>query len=325
MISVKVICMCIEGVANLMIMKIGKKNIFTDNKYVVLLCTLCTFLWGSAYPAIKLGYDFFNIQSGDSFSKLVFAGYRFLLAGIILMIIQKVMGKSVMPKALSDFKSLTFLGIIHTLLQYVFLYIGMANTTGVKSSILGSVGVFVSIILAHFVYKNDKLSLNKIIGCIIGFLGIIVINFEIGSLNASFNLIGDGFVIFSAAMGSIGSVYNKELVKGNDVFVVTIWQLILGSLMLIIIGKSAGGTLVFKSIKCGGLLLYMALLSSISLVVWSALYKYNKVGKIAIYSFLIPVFGVLLSAILLGDSIADGKSLIALVLACTGIWIVNNE
>lgn len=101
-----------------------------------------------------------------------------MLAGIILMIIQKAMGKSIMPKALSDFKSLIILGIVHTLLQYVFLYIGMANTTGVKSSILGSVGIFVSIILAHFIYKNDKLSLNKIIGCIIGFLAIIVINFK---------------------------------------------------------------------------------------------------------------------------------------------------
>ncbi len=305
--------------------KINLHKIFTDKRYIVLLCTLCTFLWGSAYPAIKLGYDFFNIQSNDSFSKLLFAGYRFFIAGVILMLIQKALGKSIMPKDLSDFKSLTLLGIVHTLLQYVFLYIGMANTTGVKSSILGSVGVFVSIILAHFIYKNDKLSSNKIIGCIIGFLGIVIINFEGENFYLDFNLTGDGFVILSTVMGSIGSIYNKELVKKNDVFVATIWQLILGSLMLIIIGKSAGGILIFTSPKCGILLLYMALLSSVSLVVWSALYKYNKVGKIAIYSFLIPVFGAFLSAILLGDSIWNIKSLAALILACIGIWIVNKE
>ncbi|KZL92058.1 DMT family transporter [Clostridium magnum] len=301
--------------------KINLDKILTDKRYIVLLCTLCTFLWGSAYPAIKLGYNFFYIQSKDSFSKLLFAGYRFFLAGIILMLIQKAMGKSIMPKAMSDFKNLTLLGIVHTLLQYVFLYIGMANTTGVKSSILGYVGVFVSIILAHFIYKNDKLSLKKIIG----FLGIIIINFQGKNFNLDFNLTGDGFVILSTVMGSIGSIYNKELVKKNDVFVATIWQLILGSLMLIIIGKFSGGTLIFTSAKCGILLLYMALLSSVSLVVWSALYKYNKVGKIAIYSFLIPVFGALLSAVLLGDSIWDIKSLVALALACIGIWIVNRE
>jgi len=91
------------------------------------------------------------------------------------MMIQKVMGKKVMPKLLSDFKGFTLLGFVHTLLQYVFLYIGMANTTGVKSSILGSVGVFISVILAHVIYKNDKLSLNRMVGCI-ACVGIWIVN-----------------------------------------------------------------------------------------------------------------------------------------------------
>ena len=155
--------------------KTNTDKIFTNKKNIALLAIFCTFLWGSAYPAIKLGYDFFSIPSNDSYSKLLFAGYRFLLAGLILMMIQKVMGKKVMPKLLSDFKGFTLLGFVHTLLQYVFLYIGMANTTGVKSSILGSVGVFISVILAHVIYKNDKLSLNRMVGCI-ACVGIWIVN-----------------------------------------------------------------------------------------------------------------------------------------------------
>ena len=61
-------------------------------------------MWGSAYPAIKLGYDVFGIHSDDSYLKLIFAGYRFLIAGIILITIQKLMGKSIMPKSIGDFK-----------------------------------------------------------------------------------------------------------------------------------------------------------------------------------------------------------------------------
>ncbi|KZL91815.1 DMT family transporter [Clostridium magnum] len=304
-------------------LKFNVQKIFTTKKYIVLLAILCTFLWGSAYPVIKLGYDIFDIQSNDSFLKLIFAGYRFLVAGIILMIIQKLMGKSIMPKSVSDFKSFVFLGIVYTLMQYVFLYIGMANTTGVKSSILGSLSSFINIVLVHFVYKDDKLSTKKIIGCAIGFLSIIVLNFQGGGIGGSFKLMGDGFLIFSALMGSIGSIYNKNLVKTNDVFVTTAWQLIFGSLMLIAIGKSAGGTLHIASAESGILLLYMALLSSVALVVWSTLYKYNKVGKITMYNFLTPIFGAILSAFLLGETIFEVKNLVALVLACTGIWIVN--
>jgi drug/metabolite transporter (DMT)-like permease len=306
-------------------LKFNAEKKFTNKKYIVLLAILCTFLWGSAYPLIKIGYDVFGIQSKDSFLKLIFAGYRFLSAGIILMLIQKAMGKSIMPKAKSDFKSFILLGAVYTLMQYVFLYIGMANTTGVKSSILGSLSSFINIILVHFIYKDDKLSAKKIMGCIIGFLAIIILNFEGEGLNSSFKLIGEGFLIFSAVMGSIGSIYNKSLVKNNDVFVTTSWQLIFGSLMLIAIGKSAGRTMVIVSAQSVILLLYMALLSSVALVVWSTLYKYNKVGNITVYNFLTPIFGAILSALLLGETIFDIKNLVALVLACTGIWIVNRK
>lgn len=305
--------------------KFDAEKIFTSKKYIILLAILCTFLWGSAYPAIKLGYDVFGIHSDDSYLKLIFAGYRFLIAGIILITIQKLMGKSIMPKSIGDFKGFMLLGFVYTLMQYVFLYIGMANTTGVKSSILGSLSSFINIFLVHFIYKDDKLSVKKVTGCIIGFLSIIVLNFEAGTINGSFKLMGDGLLILSALMGSIGSIYNKNLVKNNDVFVTTGYQLIFGSLMLIIIGKSAGGNLSVSSAESGILLLYMALLSSVALVIWSTLYKYNKVGNITMYNFLTPIFGAILSAFILGESIFEVKSLIALTLACTGIWIVNRK
>jgi drug/metabolite transporter (DMT)-like permease len=306
-------------------LKFNAEKVFTNKKYIILLAILCTFLWGSAYPVIKLGYQVFGIQSNDSFLKLIFAGYRFLAAGIILMFIQKLMGKSIMPKSKTDFKSFMLLGSVYTLMQYVFLYIGMANATGVKSSILGSLSSFINIVLVHFIYKDDKLSPKKIIGCTIGFLSIIILNFQGGGLNGSFKLMGDGFLILSALMGSIGSIYNKSIVKTNDVFVTTAWQLIFGSLMLIVIGKSAGGTLHIVSAGAGILLLYMALLSSVALVVWSTLYKYNKVGNITMYNFLTPIFGAILSALLLGETIFEFKNLAALILACTGIWIVNRK
>ncbi|OOM10369.1 DMT family transporter [Clostridium saccharobutylicum] len=305
--------------------KFDAEKIFTNKKYIILLAILCTFLWGSAYPAIKIGYDVFGIHSDDSYLKLIFAGYRFLIAGIILITIQKLMGKSIMPKFIGDFKGFMLLGFVYTLMQYVFLYIGMANTTGVKSSILGSLSSFINIFLVHFIYKDDKLSVKKITGCIIGFLSIVVLNFQAGTINGAFKLMGDGLLILSALMGSIGSIYNKNLVKNNDVFVTTGYQLIFGSLMLIIIGKSAGGNLSIVSAESGILLVYMALLSSVALVIWSTLYKYNKVGNITMYNFLTPIFGAILSAFLLGESIFEVKNLIALVLACTGIWIVNRK
>lgn len=56
-------------------------------KNVVYVCAaFCCLLWGSAYPAIKSGYDLFQIATDDIPSKIVFAGYRFLFAGGLLLL-----------------------------------------------------------------------------------------------------------------------------------------------------------------------------------------------------------------------------------------------
>ncbi len=70
-------------------------SVFTDRKLVFLLATLCCLLWGSAYPAIKNGYLLFQIAPDDIPSKLVFAGYRFLFAGLVLLIVAAASRKRV--------------------------------------------------------------------------------------------------------------------------------------------------------------------------------------------------------------------------------------
>ncbi|MDA6495013.1 EamA/RhaT family transporter, partial [Escherichia coli] len=74
---------------------------------------------------------------------------------------------------------------------------GLAFTTGVKGSIMNATGTFFSVLLAHFIYHNDKLSYNKALGCILGFAGVMVVNFSSG-MDFSFSLLGDGSVVMAA-------------------------------------------------------------------------------------------------------------------------------
>lgn len=67
--------------------KFDVEKIFINKKYIILLVILCIFLWGSVYLVIKIGYDVFGIYLDDSYLKLIFVGYRFLIVGIILIII----------------------------------------------------------------------------------------------------------------------------------------------------------------------------------------------------------------------------------------------
>jgi len=304
--------------------KLHQEKIYTNPVNVLLFSVLCTLLWGSAFPCIKIGYGLFGLSTGDIPGKLVFAGIRFLAAGIIVLAINLFQTKKLMRPNRSNIKGILLVSIFQSILEYIFFYISMSHTTGVKGSIIDASGFFFVVILAHIFYKNDKLTFKKIAGCIIGFLGIIIINMNgLSASDFSFTFLGDGFMILAALFFAIGSVISKNVCQKADAAMVTGYQLGIGGLVLTIIGLSFGGSL--KQILLPGILLliYMAFLSAIAFTLWTTLTKYNKISKIAVYNFLTPVFGTLLSSLFLGENLFTWTNLFALLLVCIGIYVVN--
>ena len=306
-------------------MNILRSNTFTNKKFVFTVATLCCLLWGSAYPSIKIGYTLFNISSADAASETLFAGYRFIMAGIIVLVIAKLSGKRIFVLSKENIVQLFILGTTQTALQYIFFYIGLANTTGVKGSIMNSTGAFFSVILAHYIYINDKLNMNKAVGCIIGFMGVMTVNFSGDLLKSSFVFYGDGFVILAAFIFSAAAIYGKKLTKTMDVAMVTGYNLFIGGIILALIGISTGGKVDNFNVPSSLLLIYMAILSAAAFSLWALLLKYNKVGQVAVFNFLVPVFGVILSSIFLRENIISLKNILALVFVCLGIWMVSRE
>ncbi|MBS0056818.1 DMT family transporter [Yersinia sp. Marseille-Q3913] len=297
--------------------------LFTNKKFVFLVATFCCLLWGSAYPAIKNGYVLFHIAPDDIPSKMVFAGYRFLLAGLVLLMVAMASGKAIGRLQKSQYKQIAILGLTQTTLQYLFFYIGLAYTTGVKGSIMNATGTFFSVLLAHYIYQNDRLTFNKIIGCALGFAGVMVVNFGSDLMDFHFSLIGEGSVVLAAFILSAASIYGKRISQTMDTTIMTGYQLAIGGLVLTVGGYLFGGNLADFGWRALLLLGYLVLLSSAAFALWSLLLKYNRVGMVAPFNFLIPVSGAVLSAIFLNESILEWKYAIALVLVCVGIVLVN--
>ncbi len=290
---------------------------------VVLLACLCCLLWGSSYPAIKNGYALFGIAVGDIPTKMVFAGYRFVIAGVLLLGLAALTQRPLFNLSWKNLRQITALGLTQTTLQYIFFYIGLAYTTGVKGSIMNATGTFFSVLLAHFIYKNDQLSWNKSLGCLIGFVGVMVVNFNQDLLDFHFTLVGEGFVVLAAFILSAASIYGKKVSQTMDSIILTGYQLFIGGVVLVLGGYVTGGSLNGFTWQSSALLFYLALLSAVAFALWAILLKYNRVGMVVIFNFLVPVFGAILSAIFLGESILEWKNMIALVLVCTGIWLVT--
>lgn len=285
--------------------------------------TLCCLLWGSSYPAIKSGYELFAIATDDIPSKIVFAGYRFLFAGVLLLLFAMAQRKPIARLSQRQYGQIAILGLTQTSIQYIFFYIGLAFTTGVKGSIMNATGTFFSVLLAHLIYKNDRLSYNKSIGCVLGFAGVMLVNVNPSLLDFSFSMMGDGFVVLAAFILSASMLYGKRISQTVDPTVMTGWQLAFGGGVLVLGGYLTGGTLAVHSVQAAVLLGYLTLLSSIAFALWSVLLKYNRVSMIAPFNFVVPVAGTVLSGIFLGENILEMKYAIALVLVCSGIWWVN--
>jgi drug/metabolite transporter (DMT)-like permease len=298
-------------------------SLFTRKKFAWLCAAFCCLLWGSAYPAIKNGYEIFAIATDDLPGKIVFAGYRFVIAGLLLLAFALLQGKPIARLSRRQFSQLAVLGVTQTAVQYIFFYIGLAFTTGVKGSIMNATGTFFSVLLAHFIYQNDRLSVNKIVGCVLGFAGVMVVNFNSRLMDFSFSWMGDGFVVLAAFILSAASLYGKRISQTVDPTIMTGWQLAMGGVVLTVGGYLAGGRLTFHGWESVAILSYLALLSSVAFALWSLLLKYNRVGMIAPFNFLIPVSGAVLSAIFLQESIMEWRYALALVLVCFGIWRVN--
>lgn len=299
---------------------------FLTNPFVVcLLAMVCCGLWGSAFPCIKIGYQMFRIAADDTASQILFAGYRFMLAGVFTIIIGSIFGRKFLLPQRASMGKILKLCMLQTVLQYLFFYIGLAHTTGVKASIIEAVNVFVAIFVASIFFHQEKLTTRKLIGCVIGFCGVILINLTGTGIETSMSLIGEGFIFFSTVAYAFSSVCLKHYSKAENPVVLSGYQFLLGGFIMSICGGIMGGHVRAFYGKSIAMLFYLAFISAVAYTLWGILLKYNPISKVAVYGFMNPVFGVILSAVLLpGENEELGmKSIVALILVCTGIYVVN--
>ena len=297
------------------------ESFYKNTKTRCILALVCCALWGSAFPCVKTGYEWFHIE--DAPSQVLFAGYRFFLAGIFTFLISCILEKRMIVMKSSSAPYIFAQGILQTTIQYICFYIGLAHTTGAKGSVINASNAFFSILVAHFLLKSEKVTWKKGIGCLIGFAGVIVINLAPGAWGSGFSLKGEGLVLLCAFAYGASSVTLKLISAREEPTTITAYQLLFGGTALIIIGLAAGGSVYGFTGKSTLLLIYMALLSTAAFTLWAELIKYNPVGKVAIFGFSIPVFGVVLSAIFLHENIWTMQNLAALVLVSIGIFVVN--
>ena len=305
----------------------ASSSIFQRPAWVALLAFLAAFSWGWAFPLVKLGFAEFGIAQDMTASKMLFAGLRFGLAGVIILLIALLTGRSFNYKAtapkgsISNALFLLLFALMNTTLHYAAFYIGLSYSQGARAAILNSMSVFTLVILACIFFKSDKMTYRKLLGCVIGFTGILTLNVG-GKQSGAFTLLGDGLIILNALCGAFAGLLTRGVNKRIDVFVGTGYSLAVGGALLIIPSLLMGAALPHVSLWGLCILALLIGISTIGFTLYNKLLTCNPIGKVAIWNSLIPVVGALTSCLCLGETFYP-KYIFAAGLATLGIYIIN--
>ena len=298
-----------------------KISIFQRPVWVVVFALTAAIAWGWAFPLIKVGFSAFGITADMTGSKMLFAGIRFAVAGLIVLSVARSSGRSFKTNETGDWWFILAFALMNTTLHYFFFYVGMSHSEGSRAAILNSLSTFLVVLLACACFKSDRLTTRKVLGCVVGFSGILALNLG-GAESGRFTLLGDGMIILNAICGALSNLMTRGLSRRIDVFVGTGYGLTIGGILLIIPGLLFGGTLPHINMLGIVCLLLLIAISAVGFTLYNKLLSLNSVGKVAIYNSLIPVVGAVTSCLCLGETFHP-KYALAGGLAAIGIYIIN--
>ena len=301
-------------------------NIFQDKRYKAILAIICAVGWSMAYPLIKVGYGIFEISADDLGGKLLFAGVRFLFAGLLVSAFCVCRKTKLDLKVRKDISWLLLLALVNTTLHYMFAYIGLSNNTSGRSTILDSMSGFFLIFLSTVFFADDKLNKRKVIGCVMGFAGIVLINVEPGGNffeNITFG--GDGMILLNALCGAFGGVITRVVSKKMNIMSATGYSMAIGGALLVLAGLCIGTSGAWN-LQIGGIVVLTALMliSAVCFAIYNELLAVYPISEIAIYNALIPVLGVMFAALFLNEPL-KWQYFVAVLLVAAGICIVNKK
>ena len=286
----------------------------------ILLSLLVMALWGSLFPFIKIGYSAFNISSSSIPDILMFASVRFIISGIIVCSIALFRKEKIATPKGKNITSIFIMGLFSIVLHYTFTYIGLSTTDSSKTALIKQLGALIYVCFAFLFFKNEKFSILKIIGAIIGFGGIIAINYSPDGISFS---TGDILIILASICTVVASVIAKKSTEDNSPFWITGISQLTGGIILFIAALSMGADMLTFTLKSTAAFSYICVASITAYTLWYYVLKSNSLSKMFIIKFAEPLFACIFGAILLGENIFKIQYLLAFILISAGIILGN--
>lgn len=253
-------------------------------------------------------------------SILLYAGCRFFFGGLDGSGLCLDLGKTVSYAGRKDLKAILVLAFFQTFGQYLFYYLGAAHVSGMMVSVLSGSSALMALMMSAWLFHLEKMTVLKAGGCILGFVGILVANFNQGGF--TFSASGEGMVLISQLSSALSSILIQIFSRKSSPVLLSGWQFVLGGLGLIVAGCLQGEHAIAWSFDGILVLLMLAFVSAGAYTVWGVLLSKWPVSSVGVFGCLNGIFGVMFSALLLHEPFSV-RIILAAILTSAGILLVN--
>lgn len=292
------------------------------NIKTILLSLVVMALWGSLFPCVKIGYQAFSISGTEIPDILMFAGTRFTLCGFIISSIALCRKDKIEKPKMKSVGIILLIGVFSIILHYAFTYIGLSSTDSSKTALIKQLGSLLYVCFAFLFFKNETFSVWKIVGAVVGFLGIIAINFKPNGISFS---LGDILIILASICTVASGVLTKKIAANNSPFWITGISQLSGGIVLTLVAFVMGADMLTFNWYSLGVFVYICTASMIGYVLWNYILRTSDLSNMFIIKFAEPLFACIFGAILLKENIFQWQYVIAFLLISLGIILGNKQ
>jgi drug/metabolite transporter (DMT)-like permease len=276
------------------------------------------FFWGSSYLFIKIGVD----NGLQPFTLIMFR----LLIGLILLATVVRIAKEPLPRDPRMYGHLLVMGVINIAIPFSLItYAEQTVDSSLAAVINGAVPLFVIVIAALFL-KGETVTINRVAGLVVGFIGVaVLVGLDVTDLGSA-NTLGELALIAATISYAVGNVYNKAHVHGLRPMIPALFQVFFGLL--------ATGALAFltehplaavPTPEAIFAVVWLGLLGSgLAYLLYFRILQHWGATRTSMVAYLLPVVGIGLGALVLREAVAV-NTLVGTILVIGGIALVNSR
>jgi drug/metabolite transporter (DMT)-like permease len=277
------------------------------------------FMWGSSYLFIKIGVE----QGG--LPPLTLIAMR-LGIGFVILATVVALAREPLPREPRMYGHLLVMAVINIVLPFWLITWAEQSVESSLASILnGTVPLFVIVIAALFL-RDEPITVNRLVGLVVGFVGVVVLTSRgLGSLGSA-NLAGEVALVASAISYAAGNVYARRNVQGLRPMIPAVFQvgfaLVISTVLAFAFERPLELRLNQEAILA---VVWLGILgSAFAYLAYFRLLKRWGATRTSLVAYLLPVVGIVLGVAVLSEPI-DGRLLIGTALVIGGVALVNSR